>query len=212
MNKYPSITTDFIKSCRKLLQNIVTFINCKRSGLPFNSTWKVSGKAIVISMPWWVSRFHHQTPGKLKIGNNFICTNTPFSNSIGTIQPCVFNYSKPKSEIIIGDNVGISGSTINATKLVKIGNNVLIGSGCLISDTDSHPIHWEDRLSNNDGKIKSSPITIEDNAFIGARSIILKGITIGAGAVIGAGSVVTQNVPPFTIACGNPAKIIKNIE
>ena len=137
--------------------------------------------------------------------------NTPQYNSIGTIQPCVFNYSKPNSIIEIGDNVGISGSTINATTKITIGDNVLIGSGCLITDTDSHPLHWEDRLTNDDSKTKSKPIVIEDNVFIGARSIVLKGVTIGFGSVIGAGSVVTQSIPPNVVACGNPARIIKQI-
>lgn len=162
-------------------------------------------------MPKYVAFMHHTTPGKIKIGKNFHCANTPQYNSIGTIQPCVFNYSKPNSIIEIGDNVGISGSTINATTKITIGDNVLIGSGCLITDTDSHPLHWEDRLKNDDSKTKSKPIVIEDNVFIGARSIVLKGVTIGFGSVIGAGSVVTQSIPPNVVACGNPAKIIKKI-
>ncbi len=88
---------------------------------------------------------------------------------------------------------------------------MLIGSGCLITDTDSHPLHWEDRLINDDSKTKSKPIVIEDNVFIGARSIVLKGVTIGFGSVIGAGSVVTQSIPPNVVACGNPARIIKQL-
>lgn len=104
---------------------------------------------MVKNMPKYVAFMHHTTPGKIKIGKNFHCANTPQYNSIGTIQPCVFNYSKPNSIIEIGDNVGISGSTINATTKITIGDNVLIGSGCLITDTDSHPLHWEDRLISN---------------------------------------------------------------
>jgi acetyltransferase-like isoleucine patch superfamily enzyme len=53
---------------------------------------------------------------------------------------------------------------------------------------------------------------IENKVFIGARSIVLKGVTIGEGSVIGAGSVVTRNVPPMTIAVGNPARIIGSIK
>lgn len=89
---------------------------------------------------------------------------------------------------------------------------MLIGSGCLITDTDSHPLNWNDRLRNDDSKTKSKPIIIDDNVFIGARSIILKGVTIGSGSVIGAGSVVTQSIPPNVVACGNPAKIIKKLK
>jgi acetyltransferase-like isoleucine patch superfamily enzyme len=116
------------------------------------------------------------------------------------------------SKIIIGDNVGISGSTINATTTITIGDNVLIGSGCIITDTDSHPLGIEDRIRNDYSKTKSSPIVICNNVFIGARSIILKGVTIGEGAIIGAGSILSSNVPPFSIYAGNPAKFIKKVE
>ena len=88
----------------------------------------------------------HTQNGKLVIGNNFKCNNKVTSNSIGLIQPCVFNIAVSGSRIVIGDNVGISGSTINATTTITIGDNVMIGSGCLITDTDSHPLHWKDTI------------------------------------------------------------------
>lgn len=55
---------------------------------------------------------------------------------------------------------------------------------------------------------KSCPICIGDNVFIGARAIILKGVTIGEGSVIGAGAVVAKDIPPFSIAVGNPVRVI----
>ena len=57
----------------------------------------------------------------------------------------------------------------------------------------------------------AAPILIEDDAFIGARSIILKGVTIGKGSIIGAGAVVTRNVPEYSIVAGNPAKVIGDV-
>ncbi|MDA8876461.1 hypothetical protein N9H94_03425 [Akkermansiaceae bacterium] len=62
-----------------------------------------------------------------------------------------------------------------------------------------------------DREIETAPITIGRKAFIGARSIILKGVTIGEGSVIGAGSVVVSDIPPHVIAAGNPARVIKNL-
>ena len=59
---------------------------------------------------------------------------------------------------------------------------------------------------------RKAPIIIKDNAFIGARSIILKGVTIGEGAIVGAGSVVSEDVPPFTVVCENPAKVVKSLQ
>ena len=131
------------------------------------------------------------------------------SNSLGLIQPCVFNISSPGSMLAIGNNVGISGSTLCASKSIIIGNNVLIGSGCLITDSDSHPMDWKERINGGENKTSWSGIVIEDNVFIGARSIVLKGVTIGEGAVVGAGSVVTKDVPANTVVAGNPAKLIR---
>lgn len=182
------------------------------SGVKINRSNVLVGKIKIIRKNFFTRSLVRTKNGEIIIGNNFKCNNKILSNSIGLIQPCIFNISTPNSRIIIGDNVGISGSTICATTSVTIGNNVLIGSGCLISDTDSHPINWEDRLYNRNENTNKAPIIIGDNVFIGARSIILKGVTIGECAVIGAGSVVSKDVPPYTIVCGNPARIVKTLQ
>ncbi len=85
---------------------------------------------------------------------------------------------------------------------------MLIGSGCLITDTDAHPIDWEDRRNGKLDKVVRKPVHIGNDVFIGARSIILKGVTIGDRSIIGAGSVVTRDVPPDSVAVGNPAIVI----
>lgn len=181
------------------------------SGIKLNTSNKLVGWVKIIKKNRLTCLLTKSQNGKLIIGNDFKCNNKLKSNSIGLIQPCIFNISTPNSKIIIGNNVGISDSSINATTTIIIEDNVLIGSGCLISDTDSHPLLWEDRLCNNNDKTSKAPITIKKNAFIGARNIILKGVTIGEGAVVGAGSVVSKNVPPFSVVCGNPAKIVKTL-
>ncbi len=144
----------------------------------------------------------------IHIGKNLTACSSPKHNSIGVFQKVTIKALSPASIIIIGNNAGISGCTISG-KNIKIGDNVLIGSGVLITDSDAHPIHPD--LRHDSRYIKTAPITIEDDVFIGARSIILKGVTIGRGSVIGAGSVVSKNIPPMTVAAGNPArKGIKN--
>jgi acetyltransferase-like isoleucine patch superfamily enzyme len=92
------------------------------------------------------------------------------------------NVRTPGAKIIIGNDVGISGSSISADTTVTIGNRVLIGTGCIISDSDAHPIKVEDRMYPT--KTVSKPIVIDDDVFIGDRSIILKGVTIGKKAVL----------------------------
>jgi acetyltransferase-like isoleucine patch superfamily enzyme len=93
---------------------------------------------------------------------------------------------------------------------VSIGNRVLVGAGALIIDSDAHPLHPEDRLRG--ACPANSPVEIEDDVFIGARAIILKGVRIGQGAVVGAGAVVTSDVPAFTIAAGNPARVVAEVK
>ena len=80
-----------------------------------------------------------------------------------------------------------------------------------IWDTDFHSLDYEDRI-NEDRYIKSKPIRVCEGAFIGACSIILKGVTIGRHSIIGAGSVVTKDVPDGEIWAGNPAQFIRRIE
>jgi acetyltransferase-like isoleucine patch superfamily enzyme len=180
---------------------IQTYIKCKKVKLPYNKTWEIYGK-FYIKRP----NLFHKRP-RILIGNNLLLQAKLTRNSFGIIQPNYF-YLGVGAELIIGNNVGISGSTISASDSIRIGNNVLIGSGCVISDSDSHPVLPSER--NDHTKTKTKPVVIEDDVFIGARSIILKGVTIGKGSVIGAGSVVTKSIPEYTIAGGNPAKIIKD--
>lgn len=195
-----------------LFIKIPSFVYCLLSGLTFQKTWQLRGVVKLIKRNWLMVKLLHQPNGTLMIGSHFKCNNRIKSNSIGLIQPCVFNISTPGSRLTIGNNVGISGSSICATTSVTIGDNVLIGSGCLITDTDAHPINYLDRRENKPNATLSKPIVIGNDVFIGARSIILKGVTIGDRAVIGAGSVVTQDVPADVVAAGNPCKVIKQIE
>lgn len=202
---------NFCKFLYAFFIKVNTYIYSILSGIKYNSTHHIVGRIRIIKKNKILSILTCNKNGKLIIGNGFECNNKIKSNSIGLIQPCIFNISTVGSQIIIGNNVGISGSTINASTTITIGNNVLIGSGCLITDTDSHPLYWEDRLKGKNHLTAKAPITIKDNVFIGARSIILKGVTIGEGAVIGAGSVVSKDVPPYSVVCGNPAKIVKSL-
>ena len=199
------------KIYRVFYEMIPTFFNCLRSGLRFDSSWNIKGKVHVIKRPWYDRLLRNKKGGIITIGKRFKCFNTVTSNSIGLIQPCVFDVLEDGSYIRIGDNVGISGSTLNATVGINIESNVNIGSGCIITDTDSHPLNYYDRIADKKDSTGRAPIRICEGAFIGARSIILKGVTIGRHSVVGAGSVVTKSVPDNCIACGNPAKVVKQI-
>lgn len=163
-------------------------------------TWRFNGLPII----------RKEKKARIEIGRNFVATSNPLNNSIGTFQRVLLYALKENAIIRIGNNVGMSGSTISCYNSISIGNNVLVGSGVLITDNDAHPINYWER--DNDLKIKARPIVVQDDVFIGTRSIILKGVTIGKGAVIGAGSVVVKDVPEMTIVAGNPASIIGKIK
>ena len=133
-------------------------------------------------------------------------------NPIGFGSGCNFVAEKGGS-IVIGDNVGISNSTIYSRIGVTIGDNVMIGGGTKIYDTDFHSVDVRYRGTCNDkAHTINKPVTIEDNVFIGAGTVILKGVHIGRGAVIGACSVVTKNVPAGEIWAGNPARFIRKVD
>jgi acetyltransferase-like isoleucine patch superfamily enzyme len=100
----------------------------------------------------------------------------------------------------IGNN-----TVIVCSKRITIGQDVMIARDCFISDSDTHHIILQDGTLVNNTK----PIRIGNHVWIGTRVVILKGVTIGEGSVIGAGSVVTHDIPPHSLACGNPAKVIK---
>jgi acetyltransferase-like isoleucine patch superfamily enzyme len=112
-------------------------------------------------------------------------------------------------KIIIGD-----GCTIlfrfqcNAAKRVEIGNNVLIASNVLICDSD-HVLEPGGIPVTSNGRFVTRPVRIGDNCWIGQNAVILKGVTIGHDSIIGANSVVTRDVPPCSIAAGNPARVVK---
>ena len=171
-------------------------------GIKPSATWRFRG------LPWL------RVAGKgssITIGKRFTANSLIRFNSFGIIQRVVIRTVAPGAKITIGDNVGVSGCTISASKSITIGNRVLVGSGTAIVDQDAHQIDPDDRR-NGTGEIKKAPIIIEDDVFIGARVIILKGVTIGKGSTIGAGSVVTKSIPPYSIVAGNPARVIRSIK
>jgi acetyltransferase-like isoleucine patch superfamily enzyme len=101
-----------------------------------------------------------------------------------------------EGKITIGDNVGISATAIVCWSQIEIGNNVRIGGGTVIYDTDFHSLDFRDRILFPEirDQVKTSPIFINENVFIGAHYTILKGVTIGKNSIIGARSVITKNI------------------
>lgn len=152
------------------------------------------------------------TDGKMSIGNNFAMNNGIKGNPIGCYERCTFFVDKG-AELIIGNNVGLSQTALISDRTIKIGNNVKIGGGTSVYTTDFHSLDAMIRASVNDMKNRrSASVVINDNVFIGAKCIILKGVTIGENSIVGAGSVVTKSIPANEIWAGNPAKFIRKVD
>ncbi len=124
---------------------------------------------------------------------------------VGNIVPVEFVAHKG-ARIAIGDHTFINyGSSISAFELVTIGRHCFLGHYTFIIDNSEHDIRQHLKLP------PSKPVVIEDHVWIASRVIILPGVRIGCHAVIGAGSVVTKDIPPYCVAVGNPARIVRSI-
>lgn len=146
--------------------------------------------------------------GRIIIGDNFsFSSGSNFNQLSRNIRGAI--YVTEGASLIIGNKVGISSSCLWVTNGLTIGDYVNIGADTLILDTDAHSLDWQERRVND--VRNSKPIVIEDDAFIGTRCIILKGVTIGARSIIGAGSVVSKSIPPDCVAAGNPCVVLKRL-
>lgn len=146
---------------------------------------------------------------RLEIGDNCKIKSSFFSNLIGLYQRTVI-IARENAELIIGNNVGMSGVTIYALEKIEIGNNSIIGANVKILDNDFHPVEPTARLKN-EKLIGKKEIIIKENVFIGCNSIILKGTVLGNNCVVGAGSVVCGSFSDNSVIAGNPAKVIRRI-
>ena len=112
----------------------------------------------------------------------------------------------PGGHLEIGDNVFINyGSSLVASTHVKVGDNCLIGTHVMVMDTDFH------RVDDKSWDTAGQPVVFSDRAWLGNRSIVLKGVNIGHDAVVAAGSVVTHDMPPRTLVAGVPAKVVREL-
>lgn len=123
--------------------------------------------------------------------------------------------------IRIGSRSQIGGRTLlDASDRIEIGDDVLVSFDVLITDNDSHSLRFSERARDvadwSAGRkdwthVARAPVRIGDKSWIGARAIVLKGVTVGEGAMVGAGSVVTRDVPAWTLVAGNPARVIREL-
>lgn len=190
----------FTKRVRNRLSSYYNLLRLKMYSVEHGKHCVIHGKLYITLFP----------TAKVTIGNNLY-----FSSGWGVNALCANKrgmiYATEHASIEIGDHVGMSSTVLWAHNKIVIGDYVKIGGNCILIDTDAHNMDFSIRRGQHTDWGIAAPIVIEDDVFIGANCIILKGVTIGARSIIAAGSVVTKNIPADCIAGGNPAKIIRRI-
>lgn len=187
------------------------------------ATWKAWLRAAYKS-----KQFHKNSSVGIgtRIGQTARCIN----QTMDIKNICIGNYCdidasisvQQNGKVIIGDYSTVRyNSVIGAIDHIQIGSHVITSNNVHIYDNNNHPtdakVRWEMGESGFysekwDWKYSNHrPIIIEDNVWIGERCTILKGVVIGHGSIIGCDSVVTYSIPPYSVAAGNPAKVVKQL-
>jgi acetyltransferase-like isoleucine patch superfamily enzyme len=179
---------------------------------------------------WWP----HPIPSNVEFGEGFYCETAQIfrhlrsqrqgavviGKHVSCYAGCSFAIAK-NGTCTIGDFTLLNGALIMAEEKIDIGSHCLISWNVGIADSDFHPLEPAQRLIDAQAlapffkdrparpKLKTAPVKIADNVWIGMNAVILKGVSIGENSVVAAGSVVTKNVPPNTVAAGNPAVVVR---
>lgn len=149
--------------------------------------------------------------GRIDIGDNVRFNSSRTYNPIGYGTRINIELL-PDGKLKIGNHVGVSNASIVCSKEIHIGDYVDLGDGVKIYDTDFHSLNPFIRKSGNDYEnTAKKKVVVEDYAFIGAGSLLLKGSHVGRYSVIGAGAIVTGKVPDAEVWAGNPAKFIRKL-
>ena len=175
--------------------------------------------------------FNRAIPGNIQVGENCKINSAhsfinyysvlPIGMSVG--HGCVFYQTSFAVEeqgfLKIGSDCFIANASLVIAQQITIGNRVFIAGGVTIVDSNFHPLdpalRLIDVIANSPGgdktkrpPVKPSPVTIEDDVWIGFNATIMSGVTIGKGAVIQPGAVVLKSVQPNQTVAGNPAQIV----
>jgi serine acetyltransferase len=144
-------------------------------------------------------------PGKIIVGDN-----------VTVDGKCSFLFALRYSDaptLMLGDGTGIGHNcSFTIGKQITIGRHCRIASGVSMFDTPGHPSDPEARLAGLPARTEEVvPISIGNNVWIGSRSIIYPGVTVGDGSVVAMGSVVMSNVAPNVLVAGNPARQVRSL-
>jgi hypothetical protein len=154
------------------------------------------GKGVV------VNRLRIRGPGRVEIGDG--------ANLFAFSGRTVFDTRTPEAVISVGERSRVNETLIQAVTRVEVGPDCILGRAHIL-DTDMHSLSL-DRRSNPEAWVRSEPVIIEANVWVGRGAAILPGVRIGTGSVVGYGAVVASDVPPGVLVAGNPARVIRELD
>ena len=185
-----------IQNCVHVYYTLVNLLNLKLHSVQFITRPRISGKLVL------------RNEGSCSLGKKNVF-NCYIANVPGGLNKTSCIRVARNARLEIGDFSGFTNAIVWCDHSIKIGSYCKIGTNTIIRDSDSHSLNYLERRNEVDRDIKVSPIIIGDDVFIGANSIILKGVVIGNRAIVAAGSVVSKSIPEDEIWGGNPARFIK---
>lgn len=174
----------------------------ERNSLPWNRArihWEMMRRQAFVRWPIHGNVLEALREGRLEVGAQAL------------LEPGVWLTAPGSARIRIGEGTFLNlGVTIAALELVEIGDHCMFANGCFITDADHRfddprePVPWQ-------GFTRKGPTHVGDNVWCGAHVVITSGVSIGERCVIGANSVVRSDIPPFSVAAGVPARVLRRI-
>jgi acetyltransferase-like isoleucine patch superfamily enzyme len=175
----------------------------ERNSLPWNRArihWELIRRRAFARWPVHGNVLEALREGRLEIGAHAL------------LEPDVWITAPGSARVRIGAGTFLNlGVMVAAMELVEIGSHCMFANGCLVTDADhrfddpNRPVPWQ-------GFTTKGPTRVGDNVWCGSHVVITSGVTVGERSVIGANSVVTEAIPPFSVAAGVPARVLRRVE
>ena len=171
----------------------------------------------------WGDGFYAETAQCFRFMRSKKSPGIVFGDHCSVYAGCSFSLG-PQGSLTVGDYTLLNGALIMSEERIEIGSHCLISWNVGIADSDFHPIDPAARLQDAMAlapfaenrpprpPIKTAPVIIGNNVWIGMGAVILKGVTIGGNSVIAAGAIVTKSVPANCVVAGNPGQIVKELK
>ena len=187
----------FYRTIKKIFNRMRQTYWTARSRLQFALSRQPWPKNLIVKGPMGLTAI-----GKINFGENVTIVNDSCYNRAGVNHPTQL-VAAAGACLNVGSNVGMSGASIVCHERVELGDHVLLGVNVCIYDSDLHPTNSLERRQS--GPANTAPVFIEDDVWLCANVLVLKGVRIGARSVIAANSVVTKDIPQNTLEAGVPA-------